>query len=146
VYPILLRSPPCLVTVSQRACVFLLAVFLSCDGSPSAHVCIPTCCVLLVLLNTHMRTGRPTHQQLSINAEAQQFPGPQLLTPDDYIGRNMLWKYVKWLTINKLKIVAHKAVELTENKLWLSVLMTINPITNLRRLARSTLGPVSRIM
>jgi hypothetical protein len=29
-------------------------------------------------------------QQLSINAERQQFPHPQLLTPDDdHIGRNM---------------------------------------------------------
>jgi hypothetical protein len=36
-----------------------------------------------------MRTRRTMHQQLSMNAEGQQFPRPQLLTPDEnHIGRN----------------------------------------------------------
>jgi hypothetical protein len=80
------------------------------------HVCIPPCCVmhtrraiyqqltcmcvfLLVVLcalgepyisNSHMRTRGTVYQQLNINAERQQFPHPQLLTPDDdQFGRNM---------------------------------------------------------
>jgi hypothetical protein len=50
VYSFLLCSHCLVMVLPVRMCVFLLAVFsLSCDGSPSAHVCIPTCCVLLVL-------------------------------------------------------------------------------------------------
>jgi hypothetical protein len=37
-----------------------------------------------------MRTRGTIYQQQSINAERQQFPHPQLLTPDDgNFGRNM---------------------------------------------------------
>jgi hypothetical protein len=33
--------------------------------------------------NTNIRTRETIHHQLSINAERQQFPHPQQLTPDD---------------------------------------------------------------
>jgi hypothetical protein len=37
-----------------------------------------------------MRTGGTMYKQPSIDAERQQFPHPQLLTPDDeHLGRNM---------------------------------------------------------
>jgi hypothetical protein len=40
--------------------------------------------------NKRVRTGETIHPQISINAERQQFPNPQILTPDDdHIGRNM---------------------------------------------------------
>jgi hypothetical protein len=40
----------------------------------------------------------PIYQQLNINAERQQFPHTQLLTPnDDQFGLNMSWKLLKWL-------------------------------------------------
>jgi hypothetical protein len=40
--------------------------------------------------NTHIGARETIHQQISINAETQKFPLPQLLTTDvDHFGRNM---------------------------------------------------------
>jgi hypothetical protein len=39
--------------------------------------------------NIHTRTRGTKHEQLSTNAEGEQFPHPQLLMPDDHFCRNM---------------------------------------------------------
>jgi hypothetical protein len=64
-----------------------------------------------------MRTRGIIYQQININAERQQFPQPQILTPDDnHFGRNMSWKLLKWLAFIMFKyIFGHKTVELIKN-------------------------------
>jgi hypothetical protein len=87
--------------------VFLHAVLhtlLSCYVPCFQHVCIPPFCVmyLVMLCSLSCFQRMRTRETIYINAERQQFPHPQLLTPDDdQFGWNMSWKLLKWLAFIK---------------------------------------------